>query len=133
MSNGDKNKLSAQVILKPAGGQSSIPAENITSENVHQIMPSAEDYNNAQKMFAESGFEVGEGFGNSFSITGDKKLFEKTFETKISQTENQAVKSHSESDPESSELPLENMPMEIKKVVEKITFSEPSDFGPGNF
>ena len=133
MSSQDKNKLSAQVILKPAKGQSSIPPENITSENVHQIMPSAEDFNNAQKMFAESGFEVGDGFGNSFSITGDKKLFEKTFETKISQNEKEAFKTKGEDDSESSELPLEKMPKDIKKVVETVTFTEPPDFGPGNF
>ncbi len=133
MSNQDKNKLSAQVILKPASGQSSIAPENITAENVHQIMPSAEDFENAQKSFKDSGFEVEGGFANSFSITGDKKLFEKTFETKIWQNEKEAFKTQAENDAESGELPLENMPKEIKKVVETITFTEPPDFGPGNF
>ena len=133
MSNHDKQTLSAQVVLKPADGKSSIPPENITSENVNQIMPSAEDFKEAKKFFADSGFEVDAGFANSFSITGDKKLFEKTFETKISQNENQAVKARGENDAETSELPLGNLPKEIKKIVEAITFSEPPDFGPGNF
>ncbi len=133
MSNKNNQELSAQVILKPAAGKSSILPENITSENVEQIMPSAEDFKNAQKFFADSGFEVDAGFANSFSITGEKKLFEKTFETKISQNEKQAVKARGENHPESSELPVGNLPNDIKKIVEAITFTEPPDFGPGNF
>ncbi len=133
MSNQEKQTLSAQVILKPAGGKSSIPPENITSENVNQIMPSAEDFKNAQKFFADSGFEVDAAFASSFSITGDKKLFEKTLDTKISQNENQAVKARGKNDAETSELPLANLPNELKKTVEAITFTEPPDFGPGNF
>ncbi len=133
MSNQEKQILSAQVILKPADGKSSIPPANITSENVHQIMPSAEDFKIVQKFFADAGFEVDAAFANSFSITGNKKLFEKTFDTKISQNEKQAVKASRENDAESSELPLANLPNELKKTVETITFTEPSDFGPGNF
>ncbi|MEP7038331.1 MAG: hypothetical protein ABI891_08310 [Acidobacteriota bacterium] len=133
MSNHDKQKLSAQVILRPADGKGAIPPENITSENVHQIMPSAENVKNARKFCVAAGFEVDAGFANSFSITGDVELFEKTFKTKISQNEKQAVKAVGENDTESSELPLGNLPQEIKKIVETITFTEPPDFGPGNF
>lgn len=133
MNNHDKQTISAQVILKPGGGKRAIPPENITSENVNQIMPSAEDSKKAKKAFADLGFEVDAGFANSFSITGDKKLFEKTFDTKISQNEKQAVKARGENDAETSELPLGNLPNELKKTVEAITFTEPPDFGPGSF
>lgn len=133
MNNQDKQKLSAQVILKPAGGQSQFSTERITSENVHLMMPSAEDFTKARRYFADLGFEIDAGFANSFSITGDRKLFEKTFETKISQNEKRAVKAHTEKDEESSELPLKKFPGEIKKIVEAVTFTEPPDFGPGNF
>jgi hypothetical protein len=133
MSNQDKETLSAQVILKPADGKSSLSPEKNTSENVHQIMPSAEDFKTAQEKFTDSGFEVDAGFANSFSITGDKKLFEKTFKTKISHNEHQAVKSQDENNAESSELPLENLPNELKQVIETVTFTKPPDFGPGNF
>ena len=133
MNNQDKQKLSAQAILKPAGGRDSSSAENVTSENVHRLMPSAEDFKKARSYFADLGFEVDAGFANSFSITGDKKLFEKTFETKISQNEKQAVKARAENDAESSELSLKKLSGEIKKIVETVTFTEPPDFGPGNF
>ncbi len=133
MSNQDKQNLSAQVILQPAGGKGSIPAENITSENIHQVMPSTDDLKKAQTYFSDLGFEVDAGFANSFSITGDKELFEKTFETKISKNEKQAVKARGENDTESSELPSGKLPRDIKKVVETVTFTEPPDFGPTNF
>jgi subtilase family serine protease len=133
MNNQDKQKLSAQVILKPAGGRNQSSAENVTSENVHLMMPSAEDFTKARSYFADLGFEVDAGFANSFSITGEKKLFEKTFETKISQNEKRAVKAHAEKGAESSELPLKKFSGEIKKIVETVTFTEPPDFGPGNF
>ena len=79
MSSQDKNKLSAQVILKPAEGQSSIPPENITSENVHQVMPSAEDFNNAQKMFTESGFRGWRRFWQQFFDHRRQKTFRENF------------------------------------------------------
>lgn len=133
MNNQDKQKLSAQVILKPAGGRSQSSAESITSENVHLMMPLAEDFAKARSYFADLGFEVDASFANSFSITGDQKLFENTFETKISQNEKRAVKTHTEKDEESSELPLKKFSSEIKKIIETVTFTEPPDFGPGNF
>ena len=133
MNDQKKQTLSAQVILRPAGGKSSLPPEEITSENVQQIMPSAEDLEKAQSYFSDLGFEVSAGYANSFSITGDKKLFEKTFDTKISADEKQAIKARSKNDTESSELPLGELPKEVKKSVETVTFTEPPDFGPGHF
>jgi hypothetical protein len=38
-----------------------------------------------------------------------------------------------EDEQESSELPTENLAGEVKKSIDTITFSEPPDFGPGNF
>lgn len=131
MSQQEKEKLSAQVIMNPASGKRSLSPEQITSENVAEIMPSDEDLKTAKQYFSDEGFEVDAGFANSFSITGDKKLFEKTFETKISKDENQAVKSKGET--ETSELPAGKLPENVKQVVETITFTEPPDFGPGNF
>lgn len=130
----EKDKLSAQVIVRPAGGKSDIAPENITSENVHRIMPAPAELEKVKIFFQDSGFEVGSGFANSFSITGEKKLFEKIFETKISTNENQAVKSRGgDSENETSELSLTKLPGDIKKIVEAVTFTEPPDFGPGNF
>lgn len=131
MSQQEKEKLSAQVILHPASGKRSLSPEQITSENVAEIMPSDEDLKKAKQYFSGEGFEVDAGFANSFSISGDKKLFEKTFETEITKDENNAVKS--KSDAETSELPAGKLPNDVKKIVEAVTFTEPPDYGPGNF
>jgi len=129
MKDQNEKKLSAQVIVKPASGRDSSSTEKITSENVDQIMPSAEDFQKAKNYFKKLGFEVDAGFANSFSITGDQRLFEKAFEEKLSPDENQAIKTSGAN----SELKIKHLSAEIKKIVETVTFSEPPDFGPGNF
>jgi hypothetical protein len=133
MSNHDTQKLSAQVILRPEGGKESPSPERITSENVHQLMPSGKDFEKARNYFADLGFEVAAGFANSFSITGDAKLFEKAFRAKLTTGEKQAVKASGEDQTESSQLPLGALPGDMKNIIEAITFTEPPDFGPGNF
>lgn len=133
MSNQQKQTLSAQVVLRPASGKSAIPPEQITAENVREIMPSPEDTKKAQEYFSEKGFEVGAAFANSFSITGEADLFEKLFDTKITTNEKNAVKARDKNKKDSSELSKSELPKEIEKTIETITFSEPPDFGPGNF
>lgn len=133
MNDQDEQKLSAQVILKPADESVRFSAENATAENIQKLMPSAKDFKKAQRFFADAGFAVDAGFANSFSITGDEELFDKIFAAKISRNEKQAVKTRGADDLETSELPLEKLPGEIKKIVETVTFTEPPDFGPGNF
>lgn len=133
MSDKSKQKLSAQVILQPADGKRRIPAEEITSENVAQTLPSGEDLKEAQTYFSDLGFDVGEGYANSFSITGEAKLFEKSFDTKISEDEKKAVKAEDENKTQTGELPSDKLPKHITRIVETVTFTEPPDYGPGNF
>ena len=133
MSTQDKQNLSAQVILRPASGKRTLSPEQITAENVHEMMPSAADAGTAQRFFANAGFDVSGVFGNSFSITGEQTLFEKIFGTKIFTNEKRAIKARSKTDGESSELPSNKLPEDVKKTVETVTFTEPPDFGPTNF
>lgn len=133
MKDQDQQNLSAQVILKPKDGRDLPSAADITAENIERLMPAAEDFKKAQKFFNDAGFEVGDGFANSFSITGKHELFEKTFNTKISTNARQAVKIRADSETESSQLPLVSLSAELKQIVNIIIFTEPQDFGPGNF
>lgn len=133
MNDQNESRLSAQVILKPKGGSGEISAEEITAANVSRLMPAAEDFQAARKYFADLGFEVDDGFANSFSITGDRKLFEKTFAAEISRNEKSAVKVRRADTADASELPLEKLSAAARKIVETVTFTEPPDFGPGNF
>jgi len=125
--------VSAQVILQPESGEQVDSETLVTAENVHLFLPSPEDLSRAQNYFVDMGFEVQEGFGNSFAITGSKKLFQKTFNTKIVRAKNKNIKALQDDETESSELPMDDMSKEIKDVVAAVTFTEEPDFGPSNF
>jgi hypothetical protein len=127
----NKKEVSAQVVLKAA--DRSVSGENITSENVGRAMPAEDDVRKATKHFKELGFKVEHPFGNSFSISGPTALFEKVFKTKLSEEEKGGLKAKGASGAKSLELPLTGLPNEVEKIVETVTFSEPPDFGPGNF
>lgn len=124
-------KISAQVVLKPAD-ENVVAGEHITSENVHRLLPSAESCEKAQKFFAEAKFEVENTFANSFSISAELQVFEKVFKTEIFRDARQNFKIKRGSR-ETGELPLDNLPAEIREIIETVTFSEMPDFGPGNF
>lgn len=126
-----KKEVSAQVVLKAA--DRSVTGENITSENVRRAMPSEDDVRKATSHFKELGFKVEHAFGNSFSISGPSALFENVFKTKLSTEEKGGLKAKDASGSKSLELPLANLPNDVEKILETVTFSEPPDFGPGNF
>lgn len=128
----NKTEISAQVILKPAGGEDVIAGENITSANVHLLFPAQESFEKAQKFFADLKFKVEDAFANSFAIAADKTVFEKTFDTRIFQDVKQNFKA-ARNDVESGELPLDKLPGEIREIIKTVTFSELPDFGPENF
>ncbi len=133
MNNQNEQILSAQVILKPKDGRSASSPKDVTAENIERFLPAAEDLEQARKFFAAAGFEADDGFANSFSITGKRELFEKTFDAEIFSNERKAFKIRADSEMESSELPLGKLPAAIKEIVETIAFTEPPDFGPENF
>ena len=123
-------EVSAQVILKPSQGSFT---DTVTSENVARMMPTAEDMEKAKSYFSERGFKVEHAFGNSFSITGPESLFEKAFKSKLSKGEKGEVKAARRGGSQSFELSTDDLPKGIADIVETVTFSEPPDFGPGNF
>jgi len=133
MTSKNKQVVSAQVVLKPAGGRDTSSQTSVTAENVHLHLPSAEDFHKAQSYFTDLGFDVQHGFGNSFSITGSMALFEKAFKTQLSETEKGGIKALRRDETKSVELPIDDLPKEMKKITTAITFSEPPDFGPTSF
>jgi hypothetical protein len=127
----NKKEVSAQVVLKAA--DRSVSGENITSDNVARAMPAEDDVRKAASHFKQLGFKVEHAFGNSFSISGTTALFEKVFKTKLSEEEKGGLKAKDARGGKSLELPLTGLPNDVEKIVETVTFSEPPDFGPGNF
>ena len=127
----NKKEVSAQVVLKAS--DRSVSGENITSENVGRAIPAEDDLRRATRQFKELGFKVEHAFANSFSISGPTALFEKVFKTKLSEEEKGSLKAKGAGGTKSFELPLTNLPNDVETIVETVTFSEPPDFGPGNF
>jgi subtilase family serine protease len=122
-----KHLISAQVSLKPKSGK--MPhSENITSENLGSFLPDATRANQARAHFESLGFEVGALVGNSFSITAPRKNFEQHFHTKILRNNQFASLENG-----SLELPIADLPAEVKTTINAVSFSKPPDFGPGNF
>jgi hypothetical protein len=124
--------LSAQVILKPAGGgKADVP---IVSSNVHQTLPSGDAIRLVQKAFADAGFDVGAAFANSFAITAPAKVFNKVFGTRIRRDaasgDTRAIGRRGGS---SYELPLTVLPSQVARLIEAVTFTPPPDFGPTSY
>ena len=88
----------------------------------------------AKGQFTSMGFEVHAPLGSSFGIAGPKSLFEKTFERVLLVSDQELVTSVTTEDG-SSELPLDPLPENIRRVIESVRFIEPPPliFGaPGN-
>jgi subtilase family serine protease len=124
--------LSAEVVLKPQSGK---PMENaaITAETVKAFAPSADAVREAQRYFADAGFNVGGLSGISFTISAPKSVFERAFGTKIEHgpLRSAAVKGKAKA---ANELPLNRLRSSLRRHVSAVTFSPPMDFGPtGSF
>ena len=112
--------VSAQVILRPRGLQSSAQASAITAANVHQYTPAPETVEKVTSWFASKGFEVGPAVGLSFSISAPKSVFEHVFKTKLARRK-------------SLKLPLEPIANKVAEEIEEVTFTPPPDFGPTSY
>lgn len=130
-----KETLSAQVVLRAAGGRAPDAETAVTAENVHEYTPAPETAEAARRAYAEAGFEVGAVVGNSFSITAPATTFEKVFKVKTSRDEAEGVKARGASGGAEAgyELPLDKLPAGLARGVAAVTFTPPPDFGPGNF
>jgi hypothetical protein len=124
------SRLSAQVILRPPGGPLS-GHERITSENVRAFLPSEEAVAATTTFFREAGFDVSEGVGLGFSITGSPADFERTFGERPEwrlEAGVEAVRTVAEN----LELPLDTLPEPVRRHIQAVAFTPPPDFGPTN-
>jgi hypothetical protein len=124
--------ISAQVILPPAQGTIDGNTQ-VTSENVQSLAPAPEGVAKAREEFERAGFEVSELYGISFSVTGSVKLFEDFFKVKLEEDKPKGVYVATRGDAQ-YELPLKNLPENLRDLITTVTFSPPPDFGPtGSF
>lgn len=118
--------VSAQVVLVAASGARPGPQTRITSENIHEWVPSAETIVRVSNALRSMGFKVGECVGNSISITGAVRLFESCFRTKL-----RAAGGGVQFAGEGDELAAEKIPSALRPQIAAVTFTPPPDFGPG--
>jgi hypothetical protein len=103
--------LSAQVVLRPAAGESAADAE-LTADAIDRHAPDHDAAQAARGWFEQRGMAVSEVAGNSFSITGDVELFERELGARAS--------SLAEAE---GELSTERLPGELRDSIEAITFT----------
>ena len=118
--------LSATVLLRPAGGGTH---ENVTVETVERSLPDPEAQRRAVEYFRDAGFEVTAAYGPSFSIVGERDLFERAFGTRIETQDDQGVLTSEGT----LELPLERVDPEVARSLQAVTFTPPPAFGPTDF
>jgi hypothetical protein len=128
---GDPN-VSAEVILRPAGGRRVSGQDRITSENVQAFLPDPSAVSGVSEFFRRVGFEVSEAVGLSFSIAGPVSLFEGVFGEHLSLTGEGRI-TEIRTDGGRLEMPLDRVPPELADLIEIVTFTPPPDFGPTDY
>jgi hypothetical protein len=133
MTQDKKQIISAQVLIRSAGGKRLVHNTAITSQNIEDYAPSTEAVDRAKRTFMDAGFDVGILVGNSFSISAPISTFEKVFQTQLHSQERGGIEVVGGSTSGQYELPLTSLPKPVTDIVEAIFFTPPPDFGPTNF
>jgi hypothetical protein len=127
----DNPVLSAQVIVRSRSGKQIRGDTPITTRNLADYAPSAEDANFARTAFARAGFQTGNLVGISFSITAPAAMFESFFGAAINSDAKGRIKVAGAADPEGLEIPLGRLPEELAQRIVAVTFSPPADLHDG--
>lgn len=109
--------LSALVVLRPRDGRELTGDAQITAETLAGYLPDPQAVEAARAYFRWAGYSVTVAAGISFSITGPRSLFERTF-------------GGLPPAPGGLELPLDPLPEELRPLVQAVAFTPPPDFGP---
>lgn len=111
--------ISAQVLLNPSSGRMPPDAE-ITAANIEKLKPAPEAVVLVRQSLERAGFEVGPIVGLGFSITARRSVFDQFFGTKLAGSV-------------PGNIPLDRVPVNVRRAVAAIVFPPPPDFGPGKF
>lgn len=126
----NSDEVTAVVVLKPQGAT---PAEPPSTRNLAQWTPPAGAAEAALEAFRAAGFNTHGASGSNFQISGTVADFERFFGVRLCEHKGGTVQCEREGGTQASDLPLDKLPKQLKRLVHAIGFSEPPDFGPGNF
>lgn len=123
--------LSAQVVLGPAGGPQDT---EVTAASLEDHAPDPDASRHVVDHLRAAGFDVGDVVGISFSVTARRSRFEEVFGTSLTVgQEASGTVTHATTVRGDLELPLDQLPADVRCDVSAVTFSAPPDFGPGSF
>ena len=126
----ERREVSAQVVLRPAGGRRPPGATPATAKNVAEFLPSPEAVREAQAVFQALKFRTEYFAGNSFAITAPAATFERVFRRRLRRNAEGGIECVGEDGTGSYEFPLDRLPSAIAPLVEVITMTPPPAFGP---
>jgi len=118
----DEEVISAQVVLRSAGGKAPDGESVVTAATLADFAPAPEAVARAVEGFRESGFQVGSAVGNSFSITAPAGTFRRVFGAPVHRTERGGL-----AGPDGETLRLDDLPGEISRLLAAVTFVPPPD------
>jgi hypothetical protein len=125
--------LSAQVMLRPAGGRAIDGRVPITAENVAEFTPSPGTASSAIAALRAGGLDVGPLVGASFSVTGTIRTFEEFFGLRLRLGRDQAYEFIAGRQSLGHELSGGHLPEVLRDSVQAVAFPLPPDFGPTGF
>jgi hypothetical protein len=111
--------ISAQVLLNPSSGKMPSDAE-ITADNIGKLKPAPEAVVLVRQSLERAGFEAGPVVGLGFSITARRSVFDQFFGTKLAGRV-------------PGTIPLDRLPVNVRRALSAVVFPSPPDFGPGQF
>lgn len=107
-----------------------LPKERRTTSTPESGVPLSEDLRAiglAKSRLTTAGFEVHAPFTGKFSIGGKKSLFEQFFGDAVNVDDSQLIRNVTAASG-GYELPLDNLPDDLKGLVESIAFTPPPDW-----
>jgi len=125
--------VSAQIILRPASGQTIDGRSVISASNVAEFAPSPSDVSSVAAQFRSRGFEIGPAVGISLSVTGTIRTFEDFFGMEIQMGKDCAYVFVLKNRIFGHELTGEDLPEVLREFVLAVVFPLPPDFGPTEF
>lgn len=102
----------------------------ITEKTLGEYLPSPEAVASAMAYFTSQGFVAEAAVGISFSITASAATFARQFGVSLRRSAEGGIQSFASGEKGSYELPLENLPENIRRITIAITFTPPPAFGP---
>ncbi len=126
-------RVSAQVVLRPAADTTHRARPPLTAENLGKFAPARGAVAAVAESFRSSGLEVGPFVGISFSVTGSVDAFEKLLGVPLRRVAGGGIKFVVAGGDATAELPAEHLPMDLRPLIQAIVFPPPPDFGPTGF